>query len=826
MKKIIIALLFLLVALPAVYAVPAFPGKYKYRQPDGTVLILQNHGDEYYHWTTDESGRTVVKGADGFYRIVPVSDDEHASRARVSRFSQQLRASWSSYDNPRVTNFGDRKVLCILANFSDMTFVLENPKAHFTEMLNGDNYTYNGAIGSVRQYYIDNSGGQYRPEFDVYGPVTLSKPSSYYEEEVYTAIKEAYELMADEIDINQYDTDDNGAVDMVLFYFPGYNEAEGGASETIWPHQGTGNFGKLGEKTFNRYFCTSELRGNEGAEAAAIGTTCHEFAHSLGLPDFYDVDKAENGVNQYTTYTFDLMTQGNYNDEGRRPPYLSALERNMLGWMPAAPSINSSGNHTLRGVQNNEALRIDSQVDGEYFLMECRTNSGWDTGLKAFGLLLYHVDQSARLVGGEHTAAYLWENTNWINSYGGHPCYYIVPSTDPIQYYQDFVYPGRDVTTFSPADWSGNSTGVTVSGISYDSGSQQVTFRAEVDGSRLIYGNVTDISGAPMEGVTVALSRSVAPFASAPSLLTTDRVCMTDADGYYSFAMEDDDSEYQVLSARKDGYVPMAFNVTATERLTRQDVALSVVGQAPPATLKRYDESLTMYVGSYYKNSDEYAVGMRYTASELSQMGAVGASICQIHFMSAAANNETVYLVVDIGGEPVLRKDVTSQYESNKHISIDVSGENIVIPEGKDVYIGYGLDNIQTSSPFVMYGPLQEQNEGNYYLQDFLSQNTWKTMKYGGSYYNYIVSATLSLAAPVDFSTYGVSYIRLADDIPEVVPASGKTVRGITWYLDGNVLSGAPTAVGELTAGAHTYMARLAYYDGTFERVYFDITID
>ena len=75
MKKILTLLLLLLGVSAVALAVPAYPGKYKYTQPDGSVLVLQNHGDEYFHWTTDESGRVVEMDADGFYR--PVAPATH-----------------------------------------------------------------------------------------------------------------------------------------------------------------------------------------------------------------------------------------------------------------------------------------------------------------------------------------------------------------------------------------------------------------------------------------------------------------------------------------------------------------------------------------------------------------------------------------------------------------------------------------------------------------------------------------------------------------------------------------------------------------------------
>lgn len=839
MKKTLFILLALIVATSSAFAAPARPGTYKYTQPDGTVVVLQNHGDEYYHWTTDARGRVVEMDDDGYYRPVSISQAE--LKARRAKAIARARA-WSSYDHPYATNFGDRKVLCIIAEFQptksgnkvlfDGKFVVENPRQHFSDMLNKQGYSENGAIGSVRDYYVENSMNQYRPSFDVYGPVTLSHDSRYYDNNGVTeAIIEAYGMLSDQIDIGQYDTDDNGFVDMILFYYPGYNEAEQGPSWTIWPHQGstTGSYGNLGGKSFNRYFCTSELQGNSGAEPAAIGTTCHEFAHSLGLPDFYDVGDDENGGEnsiENCTFEYDLMCYGSYNDNGRRPPYLTSLERNMLGWMPMPSAITSSGGQTLEGVQNNTAFRIDGKKSGEFFLLECRDQTGWDSGTSAAGLVVFQVDQSSRSVASGVTAASLWANTNSINAYGGHPCYRIVPSKTPIQYYDDFVFPGRSVSTYTPVDWDGNSTGVTLTGIAF-SGSK-VSFGVSTGGNRMIFGYVTDAFGAPVSDATVYLSKSHYAFA-APARLSTDVVVTTDKNGYYSFDLPDDASEYQIVKVRKDGYISRAENVYAVSLFNQQDFVMIQRGQDMQADLIKFDEELDMYGVNLSENT---AVGMVYTAAELAEMGAVGADLDVVIFAGCMEEGsyDSVYVVVDIDGGASVRKDVTSQYEAYTYISVDMSEDHIVIPPGKDVFIGFGYTGDAGDYEYLITGPRTSSSGGNYYMEDFLNSSDLSQAIFGSSsqyeYYDFLVAASLSREVANDFASYGISYITLVDGVPQVVPAAGKTVYQVSWYLDGTPVNGEPGATDTLSKGTHTYMARVTHYDGTSERVYYDVVIE
>lgn len=813
MKKILTTLLLVLSVSVMALAVPAYPGKYQYTQPDGTVITLQNHGDEYFHWTTDASGRVVEMDQDGFYRPV----DQAAHQARLRRATQASigrRGSWSSYETAPVTNFGDRKILCILAEFSDVTYSIADPNAKFSAMLNEDGYSYDGAIGSVRDYYIDNSNGQYRPQFDVYGPVTLSNTEEYYDNNgVRLAIIEAYGLLAAEINIDNYDTDSDGDVDMVLFYYPGHNEAEGAPATTIWPHQGTGSYGTLGGKTFNRYFCTSELRGSSGTNMCAIGTTCHEFAHSLGLPDFYDTDYASNGENSFTTGKFDLMAGGNYNDSGRRPPYLNAVERNMLGWM-AAPTDLTDGEHVLYPIRNDVAYRSDSANPGEYYVLEVRDNYKWDSALMDWGLLIYHVDKSSRIVTGSTSAATLWENTNKINAFGGHPCFYLKAASG-----SNYAFPGiNSITSLPLIDWNGNANGVILSGISFDGA--KASFRSGTTDERVMYGYVTNTSGFPLSGARVVLSQSAHPFSAAP-LLSGDRYVETDASGYYEFIIPDSASEDQILTVSKSGYTPIALNVPIDAGFLRQDFYLPYPNEGAHGNLYRYDSSLTFYTTR--TNSTSKGLAFRYSASDLEAAGVVGHRIEAISFQACPTTYDRIYVLIDMDGERILQRDVTNRFVTGGMTSVSVGDAGITIPAGKDIYIGFGMTGLSTTEYNVnMYGPQDVSTNGAYYNADFLNTTTWNSVTFGGKPFSFIISAEVIGTADVTFSKLGVASIEVVADVPTVVAPSGKTLYQTQWYLDGTPVV-SPAAISELSAGDHTYMVRLSYYDGTAERVYYDV---
>lgn len=502
MKKILVSLFAFLFSLSAL-AVPAKPGVFTYTQPDGSVVRLERHGDEFFSWTTLAGTTQAVKlDADGFWRPVTIGAAERAA-ARERRMLALNRVPRTHTDN-KMTH-GTRHIPVLLVEFQDVSFTLDSPLEKFTAMLNETGYSYNGATGSVQDYYYENSHGQFQPVFDVYGPVTLPHDMAYYGEPVWKdgkmidndkqpelALYDACVILDDAVDFSQYDYDENGTVDMVLFYYAGYNTAEGGSDDAIWPHQwnlqgspsAEARSARFDGKAVGPYFCTSELKGDSGADMCGIGTTCHEFGHSLGLPDFYDTNYDDNGRCSALGY-FSIMASGSYNNDGRTPPYFNAEEKIYLGWMTADDILElPDGAISFGSVKDEVAYKSLTDVEGEYFLYECRDGSSWDAPLPK-GLLVYHVDKSnIRSVGG-HTPAWIWANWksfNKLNAYGDHPCFYVVPASDQNNLYYTasdlgmWIFPGTgSITQFVPVDWNGNETGLTLNEIGFADGMVHLT---------------------------------------------------------------------------------------------------------------------------------------------------------------------------------------------------------------------------------------------------------------------------------------------------------------------------------------------------------------
>ena len=166
MKKYILSALLLVSAAIAAFATPAYPGKISLRTESGSSVQVTLHGDEFCHWATDASGREVTISRDGIARPVP------ATRSGVRKYSPSWQRVYTPYVNPMTK--GNNHFLVVLVEFSDQSFVLDNPQDRFYRLLNENGYSDNGGTGSVHDYYYDQSSGALDPIFDVVGPVRVT----------------------------------------------------------------------------------------------------------------------------------------------------------------------------------------------------------------------------------------------------------------------------------------------------------------------------------------------------------------------------------------------------------------------------------------------------------------------------------------------------------------------------------------------------------------------------------------------------------------------------------------------------------------------------
>lgn len=415
MKRLSILTLVCVMGITAL-AIPARRTGIIVTQADGSEIMVYQHGDENFHWQTNEKGEWIELKNDGFFHVVEALSNEQIEAKRAQSIRRAQHAAYPLNVAPRG--------LVILVNFADVAF--ETEKAEMDSMLTGEDYnrnysyTYRGRTynvnskGSARQYFYDSSHGQYNPQFDVVGPVTVSENMAYYgknnsygnDSHPEHMINEACKLADSEcgIDFTQYDNDEDGYVDFVFVIYAGYGEADGGASNTIWPHawnlySAAGIKCQVDGKTVDLYACGNEL-DFFSKEHTGIGTFCHEFSHVLGLPDLY----VTNTATHPTLNEWDIMDYGPYNNDGNTPPSFSAYERFFMGWLQPRLIVDPE-NVVLNELQtSNEALLISTTDQHNligndpnpttFYMIENRQQEGWDEHLPGHGMMLTKIQYS------------------------------------------------------------------------------------------------------------------------------------------------------------------------------------------------------------------------------------------------------------------------------------------------------------------------------------------------------------------------------------------------------------------------------------------------
>lgn len=420
----------LLLLSTSVLAIPAQRIKKTITLADGTQKQVMLVGDENMHYYLDADNNAYTCDKHGFY----VKNDRvklekqwkerltQRNKHRLERAeargmiinpksqeeqSFRRRAQWGAEQNPVS---GDKRGLVILANFSDKDIYSAHGKEFYNRFFNEVGFSEAGNAGSVHDYFYECSYGQFNLTFDIFGPVTLSKPSVYYGQndnqgyDMYPGemVAEACTLIAEMgIDFSKYDWDSDGQVDQVFVVYAGYGEHSDAPADNLWPHECTltedAKYGDgKGAVTFNgvtidTYAIASELDGVSGVTPSGIGLACHEFSHCMCIPDFYDT--TQSGL--YGMDAWDLMDYGSYsgNNNGNCPAPFTSYERMYCGWLTPKvldePCIVSEMK-TL--TEAPEAYIIYNGANSnEYYMLENRQGEGFDASSPAKGMLVLHV---------------------------------------------------------------------------------------------------------------------------------------------------------------------------------------------------------------------------------------------------------------------------------------------------------------------------------------------------------------------------------------------------------------------------------------------------
>ena len=318
--------------------------------------------------------------------------DDETALARPSESPRRLPSIKTNWDASKTY-----KTAVILVSFVDRDFSMENPRATYDSIFNVPGFNKGKGAGCVADYFRDQSNGLFNAQFDIYGPIKVSDSykSSGSSNYGHSSFRKAAQLVIDSlhVDFSQYDWDGDNVVEQVVFVYAGYggNESAEVCTGCIWPNTSTFSRLTAGNVQVYNYTASAELWSNDAL--CGIGTICHEFSHSLGLPDLYPTGK--NSIEYAVVDYWDLMDGGNFINSGWCPCNYSAFERIQLGWLTAVELTEPTSIVDLKPISDGGEAYLIRHTDNEYYLLENRQWTKWDLRTPGQGLLVAHVDYDA-----------------------------------------------------------------------------------------------------------------------------------------------------------------------------------------------------------------------------------------------------------------------------------------------------------------------------------------------------------------------------------------------------------------------------------------------
>lgn len=685
-------------------------------------------------------------------------------------------ADWEPTINQTVFK-GDLKRLILLVDTDDRPFYTPDANHEYDMMLNGENYTGLGCEGSAREFLIDNSGGQFRPQFIVAGPLRLSKSMGYYggkpaegegnDGDVGKLVMEACRL-ADEqydIDFSELDYNNDGKVDNVYIFYSGPNDT---SIPTPWPHaSGVAGGGLVIDGKLIDSYAISQEMASENIRGGYT-TFLHEFGHTLGLPDDYS---GRLGM-------FSIYCNGTF-DGGIIPVNFNAAERLILGWLDYEV-IDHDGEYTLEPLAKNKALMLKTNNPDEYFLFSNRNNSRdttpWDSHFEFGGMLVWHIDRSQNkvtLTGNDgsvqnFTALGMWHN-NSPNAAADHPCHELIEAdniNDPSRYRGGMYFPGTGYKTeLSSAThsefktWSGAPIGAEIYDIVQESNGD-ITFKVRNINTSSCSITVTDSDGklqtnayvslTPVE--EVATSSRLIPMALQENAGEKKYTGNTGLTGTCVIGGIQP-GKYRILVDKSDFMIYTGI-VDLTEGDNTLNISLQAASDFENSRLSWYEgpASAVFFVSGQVRTA-------YWDTQDLNPH--IGKQLSSAEIWLGGKNHFELWVFRD--DEVILKKDIpASESVENGITEIDLTSENIFIEEGHTLKVGYLImDDVHSEWPSTCDQGRQVEGKGGLILTT--NDNTWHTVNDLNANWAIFINLTTDFVdKPVEAIEFDESYVELS----------------------------------------------------------------
>lgn len=353
---------------------------------------------------------------------------------------------------------------------------------------------------SLTDFYLENSYGNLIIEGQVVGWYRMPLTYREYHGGQYglqhttpnaqTMVRDACIAADPDVDFSLYDNDGDGTVEgiFVIHAGPGAEEISApGDTNHIWSHawQIGGGYESDDGVVVTRY--STEPEESSGM-ISDIGVFCHEFGHTLGLPDLYDVSYESSGIGDWG-----LMGGGSWNGGGRNPADFCAWSKHELdslyGTFGQTIEVTSNLTDVVLGPASTDSVRyrvmLPTASGLEYFLIENRQQIGSDASLPGSGLMIWHCDDNIhgsndlqsneflRIVPEQADGDFdLENNVNQGDQYDPFPG----PMLDHIEF--------SDRTNPTTASNYGANNRISVWGIEYNPDTREITCNIDVNYSR------------------------------------------------------------------------------------------------------------------------------------------------------------------------------------------------------------------------------------------------------------------------------------------------------------------------------------------------------
>jgi M6 family metalloprotease-like protein len=310
---------------------------------------------------------------------------------------------------PEVYTSGERYFPVMLVETADFKAL---DSAFIARIFNEEGFKENGVYGSVRDYFIESSNGQFKPTFDIY-PIKLPNNFSNYNSDS-KFILPSIDSLVERSDFKSRASMYGNVIPFIILH-PTSKEEANKYDRYFFNHMdalknSTGRIYSKNGYSFNSYAFVSQKaekkpNATSTKDVAMLGAFIHEFCHVLGLSDLYSTN--EDGYATIGPLPYDVMALGLRNGNGGYPPTFSAFEREAMGWLKPTEIVNGDSVYELKNLSKMQAYAVSNpNQPNEYYLVEYRPAVGFDSkiGSSSYsqkkgknGVLIWYVDYNSRV---------------------------------------------------------------------------------------------------------------------------------------------------------------------------------------------------------------------------------------------------------------------------------------------------------------------------------------------------------------------------------------------------------------------------------------------